>query len=67
MLAVWSALDERDDDRDDGALALYAWTWVGETVANAILWRRPVMAAAGAVAMGAFAVPAVAARMRDGR
>jgi putative membrane protein len=48
----------------DGALALYAWTWAGETVANAVLWRRPRVALAGGVAMGAFAVPAVIARRR---
>lgn len=67
VFAVWSALDDGADDPDDGALALYAWTWVGETVANALLWRRPVTAVAGAVAMGAFAAPALAARMRDRR
>jgi putative membrane protein len=52
------------DARDDGALALYAWTWAGETVANAALWRRPIVAAAGTAAMGAFAVPALVARYR---
>jgi uncharacterized membrane protein len=54
----------RPDARDDGALALYAWTWAGETFANAALWRRPVVAVAGAVAMGAFAVPALWGRRR---
>ena len=49
---------------DDGALALYAWTWAGETFANAVLWRRPRVAAAGALAMGAFAVPALGRRWR---
>ena len=52
------------DARDDGALALYAWTWLGETFANAVLWRRPRVAAAGALAMGAFAVPALRRRRR---
>jgi uncharacterized membrane protein len=54
----------RPDDRDDGALALYAWTWAGESFANAALWRRPLVAGAGAVAMGAFAVPALWSRSR---
>ena len=45
--------------RDGGAVALYVWTWLGETFANAVLWRRPSVAAAGAAAMGAFAVPAL--------
>jgi putative membrane protein len=53
----------RDGD-GDGALALYAWTWVGETVANAVLWRRPRVALAGGLAMGGFAVPALVARRR---
>ncbi len=61
-LGVFSAyaLVEHGDagERDDGgAVALYVWTWAGETFANAVLWRRPVVAAAGAAAMGAFAVP----------
>ena len=76
VFAVWSLLD-READRsgaaaaaapeagsDDGALALYLWTWVGETFANAMLWRRPRVALAGAAAMGAFAVPALRARLR---
>ncbi len=68
VFAVWSALDPGDGAdaaaAGDGALALYLWTWVGESFANAVLWRRPVTAAAGGLAMGAFAVPALAARMR---
>jgi uncharacterized membrane protein len=66
VFAAFALLDGRDDPaRDgDGALALYAWTWMGETAANALLWRRPRVAAAGAVAMGAFAVPALVARWR---
>jgi uncharacterized membrane protein len=66
VFALWAAAD-RDDDplRDgDGALALYAWTWVGETVANAAIWRRGRVAAAGGLAMGAFALPALRARRR---
>jgi uncharacterized membrane protein len=49
--------------RDDGALALYAWAWVGETVANLAVWHRPRVAAAGGTAMGLFAVPALARRI----
>ena len=66
VFAVWSLLDPDDDPAadGDGALALYAWTWAGEAVANAVLWRRPVVAAAGALAMGAFAAPALAVRLR---
>ena len=66
VFALWSVLDPDDDPAadGDGALALYAWTWVGETFANAVLWRRPVVAAAGATAMGAFAVPALMVRLR---
>jgi uncharacterized membrane protein len=54
----------RPDAGDDGALALYAWTWAGEAFANAALWRRPAVAVAGTVAMGAFAVPALRDRCR---
>ena len=65
VFAVWSALDDAPPEpRDDGALALYAWTWAGETFANAALWRRPRVAAAGAAAMGAFAAPALWRRLR---
>jgi putative membrane protein len=69
VFAVWALLDPDDAPaRDgDGALALYVWTWVGETFANAAIWRRPVVAAAGAAAMGAFSVPALRARLRAGR
>ncbi len=67
VFGVWSLLDaEAPDARDDGALALYAWTWAGETFANAALWRRPRVAAAGAAAMGAIAVPALRRRLRHG-
>jgi uncharacterized membrane protein len=67
VFAAWAALDPDDDPSvdGDGALALYAWTWIGETVANAALWRQPRVAAAGAVAMGAFAVPALWRRLRE--
>jgi uncharacterized membrane protein len=59
VFALWP-----DDEPSDEALALYTWTWVGETFANAVLWRRPRVAAAGALAMGAFAAPALARRLR---
>jgi putative membrane protein len=64
VFAVWAALDREAPDRtrDGGALALYTWTWLGETFANAVFFRRPVVAAAGGAAMGAFAVPALARR-----
>jgi uncharacterized membrane protein len=65
VFAVAAALDrEPPDARDDGALALYVWTWVGEAYANAVLWRRPLTAAAGAAAMGAVAAPALWRRSR---
>jgi len=73
VFAVWAASAERDDPVCDGggALALYAWTWAGETFAAAAIWRRPRVAAAGGLAMGAFAVPALrrwaAARRRGSR
>ncbi len=64
VFGAWSLLEpEPPDARDDGALALYAWTWAGETFANAALWRRPRVAAAGAAAMGAIAVPALRRRL----
>ena len=66
MFAVWALLDGDDDPaRDgDGALALYVWTWVGEVVANLFIWRHPRVAAAGGLAMGAVAVPALRARLQ---
>ena len=69
VFALWSAIDPHDDPVYDGddALALYAWTWIGETFANAVLWRRPRVAAVGGAAMGAFAVPAILARRRRRR
>jgi putative membrane protein len=57
---------ERPDARDDGALALYAWTWGGEGIANALLWRRARVAVAGGVSMGAVAAPALWRRWRCG-
>ncbi|CAA9519286.1 MAG: Carotenoid biosynthesis protein [uncultured Solirubrobacteraceae bacterium] len=65
VFTVWAAIDPDDAPLDDGdgALALYAWTWIGETFANAVLWRRPVVALAGGAAMGAFASPALRRRL----
>ena len=66
VFGVWAALEgaEEPPEGGDGALALYAWTWLGETFANAVLWRRPRVALAGSLAMGAFAAPALAKRLR---
>jgi putative membrane protein len=61
------ALADGDDDPagdGDGALLLYGWTWAGEIVANAVLWRRPRVALAGGAAMGALALPAIRGRLR---
>ncbi len=73
VFALWALADGADgavgadgapDDpaRDDGALALYAWTWAGELFANLVIWRRPRVALAGGLAMGAFALPALIRR-----
>jgi uncharacterized membrane protein len=60
-LAVFSAFAALDrDEPAGGAIAFYVWTWAGETLANAVVWRRPRVAVAGGLAMGAFAVPALA-------
>jgi uncharacterized membrane protein len=62
IFAAWSALEHDDADGGGGAVALYAWTWAGETLANAVVWRRPLVAAAGGAAMGAYALPALVRR-----
>jgi putative membrane protein len=60
VFAAWSRLDpDERTPRDGGAIALYAWSWIGETFAHAVLWRRPRVAVAGGLAMGAFALPAL--------
>jgi putative membrane protein len=66
VFAVWSLIDRDDDPKSDGdgAIALYAWTWAGEAFANAVFWGRPRVAIAGGAAMGAFAAPALARRLR---
>jgi uncharacterized membrane protein len=58
VFATYAAL-ARDEPPGDEALALYVWTWLGELTANAVVWRRPRVAAAGGAAMGAFAAPAL--------
>jgi uncharacterized membrane protein len=66
VFAAWARLDPDDRPAIDGdrALALYTWTWIGEELANLVFWRRPRVAAAGGLAMGAFAAPALRARLR---
>src|SRR3954453_5863393 len=62
--ALWAGADPWDEPEVNGtgALRLYAWTWIGETYANAALWKRPGVALAGAAARGAFALPALRGR-----
>jgi putative membrane protein len=65
LFGLWEAIERGSPpDRDRTAVAMYVWTWLGETFANAVLWRRPLTAAAGAAAMGAVAVPALLRRGR---
>ena len=45
--------------------ALYAWTWIGETVAHALFFEGAGVALASFLAMGVFAVPVVI-RLRRG-
>lgn len=66
IFTVWSAID-RGTHADNDALALYVWTWAGETYAHAAIWHDPVVAAAGGLAMGAIAVPATARRLLAAR
>jgi len=66
IFLVWSLLDggaDADAPSPDVPLALYAWTWVGEVVANLAFWGRPRVAAVAGAAMGAFAAPALRARL----
>ncbi len=65
VFATRALLDSDDDPREgDGALALYGWTWIGETFATAVIWRRLPVAVAGGAAMGAYALPALVRRLR---
>ncbi len=69
VFAVWSLVDDGSDPRDgraDVSLAVFAWTWLGEVIANAAFWGRPRVAVVGGAAMGAFAVPALRSRLRAG-
>ena len=61
VFALWAAADAWDEPEVNGrgAARLYAWTWLGELYANAVIWRRPKVALAGGAAMGAFALPAL--------
>ncbi|WP_205696074.1 carotenoid biosynthesis protein [Conexibacter sp. SYSU D00693] len=65
LFGLWALLDG-DGEPDDADLVLYLWTWVGETVAGVRFWGAPGVAAAGFAAMGAFAVPALRARLARG-
>ncbi len=66
VFALFAAGDGDDEPaaEGDGALALYAWSWLGETFANAFIWRRPRVALAGGLGMGILAAPAIARRQR---
>ena len=61
LFGTWVVL-RVGEEPDEDALGLYVWTWIGETVANAVVWRRPRVAVAGSLAMGALAVPALVRR-----
>jgi carotene biosynthesis associated membrane protein len=37
----------------------YCWTWFGSSIVNLFWWGQPVVAVAGFIAMGVFAVPAL--------
>jgi uncharacterized membrane protein len=63
IFAVWAVADG-DAPPGDLPLALYVWTWTGEVAANLLFWERPRVAVAAGAAMGAFAVPALLARLR---
>lgn len=80
IFALAEAIDPHDDPAapdqaavvpglrsGDGALTLYAWTWLGEVIANLLLWRRPKVALAGGVSMAAVLLPALRRRLPRGR
>lgn len=80
IFALAEAIDPHDDPAapddaavvpglrsGDGALALYAWTWLGEVIANVLLWRRPKVAIAGGLSMAAVLLPALRRRFLLGR
>lgn len=66
LFGLWSLVDDLEAADDDLALATYGWTWIGEVVANLAFWDRPRVAAVAGSAMGALAVPALRARLRNG-
>ncbi len=55
----------------DAALTLYLWTWVGELIANVLLWRRPARCPRGWALNGGHRTPgdppAPAAPIADAR
>lgn len=67
IFGAWTALRAgaraRSHTRPAGfspvALALYVWTWVGETFAHIFVWQVPKVALVGFVGMGLFALPAL--------
>lgn len=65
LFALWTLLEPRraphrpDAVADGLGLLLYAWTWLGETVAHLVFWGRPAAALATFACMGALAVPAL--------
>ncbi len=67
VYGLWALAGEDLDEPADGgdvALGTYAWTWVGEAIANVAFFGRPRVALAGGLAMGALAAPALRARLR---
>ena len=56
VFAVWAGWtgDAPERERDDGALALYVWTWAGETFANAVLFATPGRRRGGRTGDGRF-------------
>jgi putative membrane protein len=65
LFALWALLEPRRAPHRPGPVAdglgllLYAWTWLGETVAHLVFWGRPAVALATFACMGALAVPAL--------
>jgi len=57
--AIAGERDDRSAVVDGLGVLLYAWTWLGETVAHLVFWGRPGVALATFVAMGALAAPAM--------
>ena len=65
LFALWAVVEPRRAPHRPGpvtdglGLLLYAWTWLGETVAHLVFWGRPTVALATFLCMGALAVPAL--------